>query len=101
MIQIKKLKCNTQLSQLITNIKNDMIEFNLPIVTDYNHKFYVTEDAVTIVISTLNMPIIRIEYNINLKFAYVFKHMYYITRDAHILCEFEQIISKLLTQCVH
>ena len=98
MIKIEKLKFNTQLSQLIINIKNDMIEFNFPIAAEYKHRFYVTEDAVTIVITALNMPIIRLEYNLNLNFAYVYKDMYYITRDAHILHEFEQIISKLLTQ---
>ena len=99
MIKIQKLKTNTQLSQLITNLKNDMVEFNLPINTDYNHRFYVTEDAVTIVIFALEMPIIRLEFNLSLKFAYIYKHMYYITRDAHIVGEFEKIIQKLLTQC--
>jgi hypothetical protein len=99
MIRIEKLKCNTQLSQLINIIKNDMLEFNFPITADYQHRFYKTEDAITLVFSALDMPIIRLEYNLNLKFAYIYKHMYYITRDAHILHEFEQIISKLLTQC--
>lgn len=99
MIKIQKLKSNTQLSQLITHLKNDMIEFNFPITADYKHRLYVTEDAVIIVITALEMPIIRLEYNLNTKFAYIYKHMYYITRDAHIVCEFEKIIQKLLTQC--
>lgn len=99
MIKIEKLKCNTQLLQLITDVKNDMIEFNFPIAAEYKHRFNVTEDAITLVIFALEMPIIRLEYNLNLKFAYIYKHMYYITHDAHVLHEFELIISKLLTQC--
>jgi hypothetical protein len=99
MLKIVKLKSNTQLSQLIADIKNDMTELNFTIHAEFMHRFYVSEDAVTIVISALEMPIIRLEYNLNLNFAYVYKHMYYITRDAHIVGEFEKIIQKLLTQC--
>ena len=99
MLKIQKLKSNSQLSQLISDIQNDMVEFNLPINTHYNHRFLVTEDAVTLIISTLKMPIIRLEYNRNLKFAYIYKHLYYISRDAHILTEYERIIDHILTQC--
>ena len=99
MIKIEKLKSNTQLSLLITNIKNDMVEFNLPINTEYTHRFFVTDDSITIIFSALGTPIIRLEYNTSLNFAYIYKHLYYITRDSYITSEFERIIEHILTQC--
>lgn len=97
MIKIKKLKCNSILNQLIMNIKDDVKLFNFETtLLDLNHRYYITQDTISIIIFSHSTSLIRLDYSTSLNFASIFKYVYLITRDLEHLNIFESQIRKLL-----
>ncbi len=97
MLNIKRLRTDTILNNLIKDIKIDLLKHNELVGVTITNKYYVTQDTVTIIFSAVGQPILRLDYYSHLNFASCFKYLFLIVNDVAHLSVFESQLKKLLS----